>query len=107
MSVKTYNKLVRDNIPDIIEQTGSSCITKTLCDSEYLEMIDKKLNEELCEYYSDHSVEELADLLEVVYAAAKARGCTEVELNKLRNDKAAKRGAFDKKILLVSVSDGE
>ena len=46
---------------------------------------------------------ELADLLEVIYAAAKARGYTLEQLEAIRAEKASKRGAFEKKILLKEV----
>lgn len=100
-----HNKLVRDRIPEIIEAAGKSCITGVLSDEEYLRMIDAKLDEELAEYHKDQNLEELADLLEVIYAAAKARGHSIAELESLRKEKAEKRGAFEKKILLVSVEE--
>ncbi len=74
-----------------------------LSDEEYLKMIDAKLDEELAEYHKDENLEELADLLEVIYAAAKARGYTLEELEKVRAEKAEKRGAFEKKLLLKEV----
>lgn len=98
-----YYKLVRDRIPEIIEGKGKACITETLPDDQYLEMIDKKLDEELAEYHADKNLEELADLIEVIYAAAKARGYTLEELESTRVKKAAERGAFDEKILLLEV----
>ncbi len=103
MSVKIYNKLVRDKIPEIIEADNKQCKTRILEDAEYLKMVDAKLDEELAEYHKDQNLEELADILEVVYAAAKARGYSVEELHKLREDKAAKRGGFDKKIFLEEV----
>lgn len=102
MSIK-YNKLIRDRIPEIIEVSGKSCVTEVLSDEEYLKMIDAKLDEELAEYHKDENLEELADLLEVIYAAAKARGYTLEELEKVRAEKAEKRGAFEKKLLLKEV----
>lgn len=96
----TYNKLVRDRIPEIIEKSGNKCITEILSDEEYIEMLDEKLDEELAEYHKDKNIEELADLLEVVYACAQARGYSLDELEKIRADKADKRGSFSKKILL-------
>jgi predicted house-cleaning noncanonical NTP pyrophosphatase (MazG superfamily) len=66
-------------------------------------MIDRKLDEELAEYHKDESIEELADLLEVVRAAAVARGCSVDELERIRAEKAEKRGGFQKKIKLVEV----
>ena len=105
MAKKLYHKLVRDRIPEIIEQSGKTCVVSTLSDEEYLRMIDEKLNEELSEYHADGSIEELADLMEVIYAAAKARGYTIEQLETVRVDKAQRRGAFDKKILLKEVID--
>ena len=66
-------------------------------------MIDAKLDEELAEYHKEQNVEELADLLEVIYAAAKARGYTLEQLEAVRAEKARKRGAFEKEILLKEV----
>ena len=98
-----YNKLVRDRIPEIIEASGKSCVTEILSDEAYLRMVDAKLDEELAEYHSDQNVEELADLLEVIYAAAMARGYTLEQLESVRAAKAEKRGAFANKILLKEV----
>ena len=103
MSIKKYNKLVRDRIPEIIEAGGSTCGTEILSDEEYLKMIDAKLDEELAEYHQDQNLEELADLTEVIHAAAIARGYTLEDLERVRAEKAAKRGGFEKKILLKEV----
>ena len=103
MSIKQYNKLVRDRIPEIIEASGKNCVTEILSDADYLELLDAKLDEELAEYHKDQNVEELADLLEVIYAAAKARGYTLEQLEVVRAEKVSKRGAFEKKILLKEV----
>ena len=100
-----YNKLVRDNIPEIIEASGKTCETEILSDEEYLQMLDKKLDEELAEYHKDQNIEELADLLEVLYATAKARGYSIEELEQVRVEKKEARGGFDKKILLRYVID--
>ena len=98
-----YNKLVRDRIPEIIASDGKACVTEILTDERYLEMLDAKLAEELSEYQESHSLEELADLLEVLRAVMKARGWTWEELERVRSDKAAKRGGFEKRILLKEV----
>lgn len=98
-----YNKLVRDKIPEIIDASGKTCRTEVLPDDEYLKMLDAKLDEELAEYHKDQNIEELADLTEVIYAVAKARGYTLEELEQVRAEKAAKRGGFEKKILLKEV----
>lgn len=103
--MKEYNKLVRDKIPEIIAAAGNSCTTRTLSNAEYMQALDDKLLEEMDEYQQSHEVEELVDLLEVIYAAAEARGCTAVVLNELRKDKAEKRGRFTRRILLESVTE--
>lgn len=107
MPIKTYYKLVCDRIPEIIEADGKICIYETLSDEDYIYFLDQKLNEELAEYQESKSLEELADLLEVIQAVAKARGCTVEELERVRADKAAKRGGFEKKILLKKVREKE
>lgn len=101
MKKTQYNKLVRDRIPDIIQSPGKTCITEILSDEDYLHMVDAKLDEELAEYHKDQNIEELTDLVEVIYAAAKARGYT-YQFEAVRAKKAAKRRAFNKKILLKS-----
>ena len=103
MGTKIYHKLVRDRIPDIIKADGKTCVTEILPDEQYLEMLDTKLSEELAEYQESKSLEELADLLEVMRAVVKARGRTWEQLEQVRADKAAKRGSFEKKILLKEV----
>ena len=104
-NVKLYHKLVRDRIPEIVEATGKSCKTEILSDEDYLKMVDAKLDEELSEYHQDQNIEELADLLEVIRAAAVARGYSLEDLERVRAEKAAKRGAFEKKILLKEVNE--
>ena len=103
--IKTYNKLVRDYIPDIIQSSGRSCTTEVLSNEDYLRMIDAKLDEELAEYHESGSIEELADLLEVIYAAASARGSSPGELEQIRVKKAQERGSFNRKILLKEVME--
>ena len=100
-----YNKLVRDRIPEIIASDGKTCVCETLSDEDYLRLLDAKLTEELSEYQESRSLEELADLLEVLRAVAKARGWTWEELEQARQDKAAERGGFEKKILLKEVRE--
>ena len=98
-----HNKLVRDLIPEIIQTAGKTCVTEVLSDEAYLRMIDAKLDEELAEYHKDQSIEELADLIEVIYAATRARGHTLEQLEAVRAEKAAKRGSFEKRLLLKEV----
>ena len=100
MPTKIYHKLVRDRIPEIIEADGKTCVCETLSDEDYLYLLDQKLNEELAEYQESKSLEELADLLEVMQAVVKARGWTMEDLERMRTEKATKLGGFEKKVLL-------
>ena len=68
-------------------------------------MLDAKLDEELAEYHKDQNIEELADLLEVIRAATIARGYSLEDLERVRAEKVAKRGGFEKRILLVEVQE--
>lgn len=98
-----YNKLVRDKILEIIKANGQQATHKILEDDEYAEELVKKLFEEVEEYKKDRNTDELADIIEVVYALAKLHGCTPEQLEQIRLDKAQKRGGFDKKIFLEEV----
>ena len=100
-----HNKLVRDRIPEIIEKSGKKAITRTLTQEEYLSELDRKLNEECAEYQADKSLEELADMLEVMYAIADARGYSVAELEQVRAEKAEKRGRFADRIYLEYVEE--
>lgn len=100
-----HEKLVRDRIPEIIQGSGKACSTRILTQDEYVAALDAKLQEELNEYQADKSMEELADLLEVMMAVAEARGHTFAEVEAIRQQKAEKRGGFRERIWLESVSD--
>ena len=91
---RTYHKLVRDRIPQIIRAGGGSCKTRILEEGEYLELLEEKLSEELAEYRGSKSLEELADLLEVMEAVVCAKGSTWQELTAIKEAKKAQRGAF-------------
>ena len=91
-------KLVRDKIPQIIQADGKSPLIRTLSEEDYLQELDKKLNEEVAEYQADKSIEEMADVLEVLYAICEARGHSLEELEQVRKEKSDKRGAFKERI---------
>jgi len=101
---KIMNKLVRDNIPDIITKNGDTPYFKTLTDEEYIKALKDKLLEEYNEVISaktkEEVLEECADLLEILFAFSKASGYTEEDLLNTRILKREKRGGFDKKIYL-------
>ncbi len=91
-------KLVRDRIPEIIKADGKSPITRILPEDEYLQELDVKLNEEVAEYQADKSIEEMADVLEVLFAICEARGYSIEQLMKVKQDKQDKRGGFKDRI---------
>jgi len=102
--MSSYNKLVRDKIPEIIKADGKECETRVLDDKEYLLSLNKKLDEELREYYETESIDELADMVEVIFAIVGQYGISIEEFEKLRISKRQKRGGFDQKLFLMSIS---
>ena len=107
MVVKQYCKLVRDRIPEIIKADGKRCTFSVLSEDDYISYLDVKLNEELIEYQESKSIDELADLLEVIRAVAKARGSSIDEIEAIRIKKADERGGFEKRLILTSVYEGD
>ena len=97
-----YNKLVRDKIPDIIRNQGEIPRTRILTADEYTLALSRKLDEEVAEFHSEKNLEELADILEVVYALAETMGCTKEELHCVYDQKHESRGGFRKRIFLIS-----
>lgn len=79
-----YNKLVRDKIQEKVEADGWSCETEILEDDKCLKMIDSKLDE----YHKEQNLEELADILKVIHASARARGYFIEDLESFRVNKA-------------------
>ena len=104
---RKYNKLVRDKIPGIIHDQGKGVCFRTLSDAEFLEYLEKKLDEEVAEFHKDKSLEELADIVEVLYALAKAHGHTVFDLRRMRRKKLNEKGGFAKRICLIAVKDSE
>lgn len=105
----TYNKLVRDRIPEIITKKGLSLNTRILDTTEYLTELRTKLQEETNEYLeaesSAEAVEELADIMELLHTLAEAHGVTANQLEQVRAEKADKRGGFKDRIYLIEVED--
>jgi len=104
---KVYDKLVRDNIPEIIKSKGCEPYFRNLNNEEYWEYLLKKDNEELEEVRTASSIEErkqeLADKLEVIRAMAEFNGFTLQEIIDEANRKKEKRGGFQKRLLLEKV----
>jgi predicted house-cleaning noncanonical NTP pyrophosphatase (MazG superfamily) len=103
---KTYNKLIRDNIPDIIKQSGKSCDITTLNDEQFFECLNDKLMEEVNEYLQSPDIQELADILEVVITLSNILD-NEESLHNIRMQKQKTNGGFNKKLYLTKVYDNE
>ncbi len=95
-----YNKLVRDKIPEIIKKDNSTPITHIADDEEYWDKLKDKLKEEVDEFLKQSTEEELADILEIVYAIRDHMKINPEKLEQTRQQKAQKRGGFKKKIIL-------
>lgn len=102
-----YHKLVRNRIPEIIEGNGEIPNVTVLEGEELLAQLDRKLLEEAEEYQESGELEELADILEVVYAICKVRGFSLDELHQIREQKKASRGGFSKGYFLLSKESGK
>ena len=97
-------KLVRDKIPALIERNGEVPKIRILEEAEYRRCLEAKLDEEVAEFHKEQNIEELADILEVVYALADEIGCRE-ELLRLYDRKHTARGGFQDRIFLISKED--
>ena len=93
---------MRDKIPAIIEAGGERPVTRILNDEEYLRCLEQKLDEETAEYHEGKNLEELADILEVVYALAEAGGHSREELLSVYEKKHEARGGFADRVFLIS-----
>jgi len=101
-----YNKLVRDKVPsNINSKEGKECSYKILSDEEYLRELDKKLVEEANEFLEEHSVEELGDLMEVIFAIMNHKNISIEKVNEARRLKKEKNGGFENKVYLIDVEE--
>ncbi|MBU3103931.1 nucleoside triphosphate pyrophosphohydrolase [Clostridium gasigenes] len=98
--MKVYNKLVRDKIPAIIEADGKTCEVEIASKEEMTKLLEDKLMEEVNEYLVDKNLEELADVMEVLFGLAHNLGYSEEDLIKKRNEKLEERGAFKGGVVL-------
>ena len=101
--METYNKLVRDKIPEILDKKGVSYIKRIASPLEYKAELIKKLIEETQEFSEAGDIEELADILEVIGALKQLPEYSEVET--IRQKKRDERGGFDEKIILKGQKD--
>lgn len=104
MPEKHYNKLVRDNIPAIIKGQGKKPVTEKIKnEKEFEEYLGKKLIEESKEYNETKQLEELLDVMEVLYSILHHKEIDLSDFEKKRLLKKKERGGFSERILLLKV----
>ncbi|MGL5821051.1 MAG: phosphoribosyl-ATP pyrophosphohydrolase [Sarcina sp.] len=101
--MKKYDKLVRDLIPQIIEADGKVCEYEIVGKEKHYRLLEDKLREETNEFLEDKNLEELADVMEVLFALAENLGYTEEDLIQKREEKKLERGGFKEGIVLKGV----
>lgn len=104
-SAESGHKAVRDKIPEILRNSGKDCAVKELSDPEFLVELENKLGEELDEYLESKEIEELADILEVIYRITELRGLSKEALESVRLKKRKERGGFEQNLVLFNSSD--
>jgi predicted house-cleaning noncanonical NTP pyrophosphatase (MazG superfamily) len=102
---REYDKLVRDDIPAVIEGDGETPVTRVVDGDAYEERLFGKLDEEVSELREEPSADELADVREVLAAIQQRLGIDDDELERVREEKAAKRGRFEDGVVLERVED--
>ena len=100
--MKTYDKLVRDLIPEIIETSGKTATIEVVNNEVAFDYLLKKLDEEVSEFKTDQNLEELADVMEVLFGLAHKLGYSDQDLLTKRQEKKQARGGFEKNIILKS-----
>lgn len=101
----TYDKLVRDRIPEIIAEQGKACEFYVADEAELGHRLIEKMREEISEFEEEPSVEELADVYEVFLGIIQQWNFRLSDIVFLANRKASSRGKFQKGIILKSVQD--
>lgn len=105
MSEKIYNKLVRDKIPQIIKKDNKEYEIEIVEKDELIKLLNLKLQEEVTEYLESNDIEELADILEVIYGILDSRNISKKKLEDIRIKKKEERGGFEEGVKLIKVYD--
>lgn len=102
---RIYNKLVRDNIPQLIKESGRDCTSRILNEKEYYDALLDKIVEEIEEYRISDNEEELADVYEVLDCLVQLKEYEPMHIDYLQLIRREKRGSFKDRILLIDVED--
>lgn len=102
-----YNKLVRDEIPKLIEESGRKQTSRILDEQQYFNALIDKVVEEIEEFRTSGIEEEIADVYEALDCLVKLKGYEPMHIDYIRLIKREARGSFLEKILLEEVDDEE
>lgn len=100
---KVYNKLIRDNMRELIENDCKHAEFDILTGTKKKEALNNKLKEEMNEYLESGHITELADILEVIHGILEHNGKTFEDVEKIRQDKKSKKGGFSTGLFLKSI----
>ncbi len=103
--ITKFDKLVRDNIPEVLEKKGIKSVTRQIEGEEYMKRLIEKLREEVQEFVDDNNQEELADIFEVLGAIIEEKGFTREAIEEIRLKKLNERGGFKNKIILEQTEE--
>lgn len=103
---RTFRKLVRDKIPQIIEENGETPVWKTVEDTDFRHVLLMKVIEEASEFIRKPGPEEEADLQEVLLKVREICGYTAEDVEKTRLQKAETHGTFENGVYLEHVDQG-
>ncbi len=102
---RSYNKLVRDRIPQLIKESGRNCSTRILDEDEYFDALLDKIVEEIEEYRASGNEEELADVYEVLDCLVQLKEYEPMHIDYLKLIRREARGSFKERVLLIDVDD--
>lgn len=102
---RSYNKLVRDRIPQLIKESGRKCTSRILSEEEYYDALLDKIVEEIEEYRVSGNEEELADVYEALDCLVQLKEYEPLHIDYLKLIRREARGSFKDRILLIDVDD--
>ncbi|MBN2148002.1 MAG: nucleoside triphosphate pyrophosphohydrolase [Anaerolineales bacterium] len=107
---RDYNKLIRDRIPEIIQNSGKCCAVETMSEAEYRQALLEKLVEEAqeaCRAAPEELATELADLQEVIAAVLAAWHISPEKVQQIQDQRRAERGGFEQQLKLLWTEEGD